>query len=295
MSNGRMRAGAQLLLMATDPINRGILRTALEHPVEVAPGQIFRVSDRGHEALFVAFVVERWLQSAPHGPLSFDDPETAGTVAALAEGWSATVVHMLAREPMTLRELDEAIDGLGSRVLKRHLGAMQSTGQVEASAKSDEAIYALTDWARAGIAPLIASARLERRNPMEGMAPIDALDVDAGFRMSLPLLELPRELSGSCRLGLNLKEDESVSLTGVTVRIEEGRVVSCRDGLDTAANAWAAATAADWLDTVIEPDAKRVRTGGDRWLSGAVLDNLHKTLFGVPVRYQNPIIPKRDS
>ncbi len=284
MSKGTVRAGVQALMMTTDPINRGILRRALESPVEVIPGHSFRVSSAGREALFVAFVVERWLQSAPHGPLSFEDPEAEGTVAALADGWSATVVHMLAREPMTLRELDDAIDGIGRRALKRHLEAMQSTRQIEAFTESGEAIYALTDWARAGIAPLIASARLERRNPMEGMAPIDALDVDAGFRMSLPLIALPPELSGTCRLGLNLEEDESASLTGVTVRIEEGRVVSCRDGFQAEANAWAAATAAAWLDTVIEPDAKRVRTGGDRWLSAAVLNGLHKTLFGVRVR-----------
>lgn len=283
MRKATMRAGAQVLMMATDPINRGILRTALEHPVEVTPGHSFRVSSAGREALFVAQVVERWLQRAPHGPLSFDDPEAEGTVAALAEGWSATVVHMLAREPMTLGELDEAIDGLGRRALERHLGAMQRARQIEALTDSGEAIYALTDWARAGIAPLIASARLERRDPKEGMAPIDALDVDAGFRLSLPLITLPRELSGTCRLGLNLEEDESVSLTGVTARIEEGRVVSCWDGLETEADAWAAATAAAWLDTVIEPDAKRVRTGGDRWLSAAVLLGLHKTLFGRPV------------
>ncbi len=277
-----MRAGAQLLMMATDPINRGILRTALEHPVEVEPGRSFRVSSGGREALFVAFVVERWLQSAPHGPVPFDGPEAEWTVATLAESWSATVVHMLAREPMTLTELDAAIEGVGRRAVRRHLEAMQSTGQVEALTESGEAIYALTDWARAGIAPLIASARLERRNPMEGMAPIDALDVDAGFRLSLPLLTLPKELSGMCRLGLNLDETQRSAMTGVTARIEEGRVVSCHDGLDIKANAWAAATAADWLDTVVEPDAKRVRTGGDRWLSGALLDSLHKTLFGVP-------------
>lgn len=278
-----MRAGAQLLMMATDPINRGILRTALEHPVEVEPGRVLRVSSGGREALFVAFVVERWLRSAPHGPVAFEGPDAEGTVAALAEGWSATVVHMLAREPMTLGELDGAIEGLGRSAVRRHLEAMQSAAQIEALAESGEAIYALTDWARAGIAPLIASARLERRNPMEGMAPIDALDVNAGFRLSLPLLTLPRQLSGMCRLGLNLDEDERSAMTGVTARIEEGRVVSCQDGLDVEANAWAAATATEWLDTVIEPDTKRVRTGGDRWLAGALLDNLHKTLFGVPV------------
>lgn len=258
-----MRAGAQLLMME--------------------PGRAFRVSSGGREALFVASVVERWLQSAPHGPVRFEGPEAEWAVATLAESWSATVVHMLAREPMTLSELDTAIEGVGRRAVARHLEAMQSTGQVEALTESGEAIYALTDWARAGIAPLIASARLERRNPMEGMAPIDALDVDAGFRLSLPLLTLPKELSGMCRLGLNLDETQRSAMTGVTARIEEGRVVSCHDGLDIKANAWAAATAADWLDTVVEPDAKRVRTGGDRWLSGALLDGLHKTLFGVPV------------
>ena len=53
--------------------------------------------------LFVAFVVERWLQRAPAGPLPFDSGEAERAVAALAEGWSATVVHVLAREPHTLR------------------------------------------------------------------------------------------------------------------------------------------------------------------------------------------------
>lgn len=235
--------------------------------------------------LFVAFVVERWLQSAPRGPLPFDSKEAEAAVAALAEGWSATVVHALAREPLTFRELQDVVEGPSRRALQRHLGAMQRTGQVEALNDGGEGtIYAATDWLRAGIAPLIASARLERRDPREGMAPIDALDVEAGFRLSLPLLQLPRELSGSCRLGLNLDEDEAGSvLTGVTAHIEEGLVVSCAAGLDGKADAWAAAPAGDWLDTVIEPDAKRVRSGGDRWLAGAVLDALHKTLFGVPV------------
>jgi len=35
------------------------------------------------------------------------------------------------------------------------------------------------------------------------------------------------------------------------------------------------------LDTVIEPDAKRVRTGGDRRLAAILVNRLHETLFGV--------------
>lgn len=279
-----MRAGAHVLLMAADPVKRGILRKVLERPLEMGPGRLYEVSPGGREMLFVGFVVERWLQSLPQGPVPFDSQEAETAVATLAKAWSATVIHVLAREPLTFRDLHQAIGGLSRRTLKRHLAAMRSTGQVEAlPAGGSEAIYALTDWLRAGIAPLIASARLERRNPMEGMAPIDALDVEAGFRLSLPLIELPKELSGICRLGLNLADDESSGLTGVTAHIEQGRVVSCTTGLGEKADAWAAGSASDWLDTVIEPDAKRVRTGGDRWLARALLNALHKTLFGISV------------
>jgi DNA-binding HxlR family transcriptional regulator len=279
-----MRAGAHVLLMATNPIKRGILREMVERPLKVGPGQEYRVTPGGREALFVGFVAERWLQSAPQGPLPFDSQEAEKAVSALAKGWSATVMHMLAREPLTFRQLHQMAAGLSRRALKRHLAAMQSAGQVEALPNgSNEAVYALTDWLRAGIAPLIASARLERRDPKENMAPIDALDVEAGFRCSLSLIELPKELSGSCRLGINLEEDESSSLTGVTVHIEDGRIVCCDTGLNEKADAWAAAPAGDWLDTVIEPDAKRVRTGGDRWLARAILDGLHRDLFGIPV------------
>lgn len=279
-----MRAGAQVLLMAANPINRGILRKMLDHPLEVGPGREYRVTSGGREVLFVGFVVERWLQNAPQGPVPFDSQEAERAVAALAESWTATVVHALAREPLTFLELHRMIEGLGRRELRHHLAAMQEAGQVEALPfGGDGTIYAATDWLRAGIAPLIASARLERRAPREDMAPIDALDAEAGFRLSLPLIELPRELSGSCRLGLNLEEDESSSLTGVTAQIEQGRVVSCTTGLGEPADAWAAASASSWLDTVIEPDAEQVRTGGDRWLARAILDALHKTLFGVPV------------
>lgn len=284
MSRGRMRAGAQLLLMAANPINRGILRTVLEHPLEVAPGHRYEVSAGGREMLFIAFVVERWLQGAPEGPLHFDSREAERAVVALAEGWSATVVHVLARGPHTFDELHRAIDDLSRRELRRHLSAMRRVGQVECLPdEGNGTIYAATEWLRAGIAPLIASARLERNNPRDDMAPIDALDVEAGFLLSLPQVELPKELSGVCRLGLNLDEEETESMTGVTAEIDQGLIVSCTPGLDRPANAWAAGTASEWLDTVIEPDTELVRTGGDRWLTRALLAQLHKALFGVRV------------
>jgi DNA-binding HxlR family transcriptional regulator len=278
-----MRAGAKLLLMAANPVKRRILREMSEHPLAAGPGLEYRVTSGGREALFVGFVVERWLQNAPQGPLPFESREAERAVVALAEGWSSATMHALAREPLAFAELHGQVEGLGRRALKRQLAAMQRAGQVEGVNGGGEVIYAATDWLRAGIAPLIASARLERRDPKEGMAPIDVLDVEAGLRCSLSLVELPRELSGACRLGINLEDDESGRLTGVTAEIEQGRVVSARTGLGGEADAWATGSIGDWLDTVIEPDAKRVRTGGDKWLASAILDALHRSLFGVPV------------
>lgn len=279
-----MRAGAQLLLIAADPINRGILRAVLERPLLMNEGRLYKISSGGREMLFVSFAIERWLSSAPRGPIEFEGNPAERAVGALAEGWSATVMHMLAREPLTFRRLCEMVQGIGRRAVKRHLAAMIRAGQVEARTRGDgETVYAVTDWLRMGLAPLVVSARLERRNPMDGMSPIDALDVEAAFMLTMPMLELPRELSGTCRFGVNLEDDESGALSGVTVRVEGGRVVSCKAGMDEDADAWGMATASAWLDTVIEPDAKRVRTGGDRWLAAALLGALHEKLFGIPV------------
>jgi DNA-binding HxlR family transcriptional regulator len=284
VSKGKTRAGTQLLLMAADSVKRRILREMVERPLDAGPGREYRVTRSGREALFVGFVIQRWLQAAPQGPLPFGSPEAERAVAALAEGWSTTVMHALAREPLAFAELHRLVEELSRRELRRILAAMQEAEQVQEQLDSSgSVVYAMTDWLRAGIGPLIAAARHERREPKESMAPIDALDVEAGFRCSLHFVELPSELSGTCRLGINLEDDESGCLTGVTAEIEQGRVVSCGAGLDQRADAWAAGSAGDWLDTVIEPDAKRVRTGGDKWLTSAVLDSLHEALFGVQV------------
>ena len=285
-----MRAGAHVLLLAASPIHRDILRKVLERPLEIAPGEVYRVSDGGREMLYVAFVVEQWLQKAPEGALVFDSGDADSAVTALAEGWSATVVHMLAREPMTFAELEVAIkDGAAEQLsheeLRRLLETMQRCAQVIAMpGGGNEPIYAMTDWLRAGLAPLIASARLERRNPLEGMQPIDELDVEAGFRMALELVELPHQLTGTCKLGFNLDDAEEKPMTGVTARIEQGLAVACEAGLNQPADAWASASATNWLDTVIEPKTKKVRTGGDAWLTKALVEGFHKTLFGIRVQ-----------
>lgn len=80
---------------------------------------------------------------------------------------------------------------------------------------------------------------------------------------------------------VELAESVAGSPTGVTVRVEQSRIASCEVRFDENVDAWAGATAADWLDAVIEGDIGAVRSSGDRQLTGALLYALHERLFGV--------------
>jgi DNA-binding HxlR family transcriptional regulator len=294
-----VRAGTLALLLVASTAKRHILRELLDGPKSVSemreedgspaiPGDLedtaVKITPTGREMLFVSFVLERWLQGSPRGPLALGCDEANDAIAALACGWSTTLTHLLAREPLTFREMSEAVD-IGYRSLEDHVDAMEEAGLlIPRPGGSGGSRYAVTDWLRAGIAPLSAAARLERVSTIEDAAPIDALDVEASFLLTLPLLELPGDLSGSCLLGVDVEGGPRPGLAGVTAQVDGGRVVSCTRRLDEDADAWATASAAEWLDTVIEPHAKRVRTGGDRLLAGILLDRLHRTLFGIPVR-----------
>ncbi len=281
----QMRAGGHLLGMATNRINRAILRQLNEEGMPWGAGREMKITDTGREILFTSFVGELWLQSGPRGAIDPDGDEAEATIQALIEGWSATLIHALSHEPMTVRALDLAIEGIGRAELRRRLDDMYKVGLIEARPMGggDEAIYSVTDWLRTGIAPLAVAARQERRDPNEEMTPIDGFDVETAFLLTLPLLELPRDIAGSCRMGVEVVEDGQARLVGAMARVEGGRVTSCTVELDDKADAWAIAGPGEWLDTVIAPSARRVMTGGNRLLARVLLDGLHQALFGVPV------------
>jgi hypothetical protein len=242
-----------------------------------------RASPAGEELLFVAFILERWLNNCPGGAVKLG-PDAGPPLSALLSGWSSTVIHALAAEPLSVAEAAEVIGTLSYGVVEERIEGMEKTGQLEVLIGEDgEERYAVTDWLREGIAPLAAAARMERRFPPGDTAPIAALDVEAAFLLTLPLLELPAELSGSCSLAVDLDEGVIPSPTGATTLVERGQILSCEARLDDEADSWAAASAGDWLDTVIEPDAKLVRSGGERRLPRSLLYELHQRLFGVQV------------
>ncbi len=247
------------------------------------PGAIeCELTSAGRELLFAVSAVKSWLEAAPEGPLSFGTSEAKAAIKALVEGWSSTMLRALAARPLSLTELDGVVTGLSYPSLERRLGAMKLAGQVKASPGQGEGKgtpYAVTGWLRQGIAPLAAAASWERRNLPADSTPIGRIDTEAAFLLTLPLLKLPAELSGSCRLGVEMSDGTSRRLVGAMARVEDGRVASCSVRLDSTADAWATGSTSAWLRAVIRSDTDGLELGGDQRLARALLDGLHGVLF----------------
>jgi DNA-binding HxlR family transcriptional regulator len=250
------------------------------------PGSLdFELTPVGHELLGVVRVLEHWLGAAPDGPMTLGTGTAKSAVKALVEGWGTSMVRALAARPLSLTELNGLISGLSYPSLERRLGAMRLAGLIERVQGDGRGTpYGVTDWLRQAIAPLAEAARWERLNAPEQTAPIKRLDAEAGFLLAIPLLRLPSELSGTCRLAVEVGSTNGERLAGVLVGVREGTVVSCVATVRGHADAWVSGSAPSWLRAVIEQDLELLEMGGDCQLGRALLEGLHDSLFGVPKR-----------
>jgi DNA-binding HxlR family transcriptional regulator len=281
---GEVRAGATMLILASDPDNRRVLRKVSEGPVEWSAEKVAQILPSGEEVLFISFTIEQWLQKAPGGAMAIDSAEGKRAVPALATGWSAAIVHALAAQPRTLPELERRIEGFGASALRRRLETMVELGLVETSAGDGEgALYRITDWLRAAIAPLIAAARFERRYAPAQTPAIEPLDVEAGFLMALPLLRLPIGTSGTCRVAIDVPVHGEPVRTGAMAQVEHGGIAAISTELSDDFHASLLGPPTAWLDAVINPLASRLYPEGDEDLATDMLVALHEVLFGVPV------------
>lgn len=247
--------------------------------VPIGPDTMLQPTAAGREVPFVGLVLQQWLDRGPDGPIALG-PDAGPVLWALLSGWSSTVVHTLAGQPRTAADVCEAIQILDLEIIETQIAAMEETGllEVRPGAEGEERFVA-TDWLRAAVAPLATAARMELRHPPGDTAPIAALDVEAAFQLTLPMLELPPSLSGVCTLAVELDEGVLNSPTGVTARVGRGRVLSCEPRLDEDAESWASASAPDWLEMVIEADLRLARSGGKGKLPAKLIGELHKALF----------------
>jgi DNA-binding HxlR family transcriptional regulator len=250
------------------------------------PGVLeLELTEPGRDLLSVTDALERWLRFAPEGPLELGTDAAKAAVKALADGWSTTIVRALAAGPLSLTELDHIIGALSYPSLERRLGAMRLADQIEAQPGNGKGTpYAVTGWLRQGVAPLAAATRWERRHFSAQSPPLTQIDTEAAFLLAAPLLHLPDDLSGSCRMAMEIPNGREPHLAGVLMSVKEGRVVSCATRLRGNPDAWASGPTWAWLTALIEGDTDSLELGGDGFLARTFLDGLHEALFGITMR-----------
>jgi DNA-binding HxlR family transcriptional regulator len=316
-SGNGARSGAQTLGLLVAPLNALILRALADGPTQQAelwretsspaqttlraqlkklveigaidkqrrnrfPGVLeYELTASGRGLLAVADALDRWLGQSPEASLQLGGNAAKAAIKALAEGWSTTMLRALAATPLSLTELDRVISSLSYPSLERRLAALRLTGQVEARASNGRGTpYAVTAWTRQGIGPLAAAARWERCHVPHNTAPLGRIDAEAVFLLTVPLLSLSEEISGSCRMAMEVPGSDGRRLAGVVVGVERGRIESCTSRLQGTPDAWALGSATAWLEAIVDADTDRIEPGGDSRLARALLDCLHLALFG---------------
>jgi DNA-binding HxlR family transcriptional regulator len=312
-----MRGGAHTLTLLSVPLNVQVLQALEEEPLSLIdlrralgsppqttmrshlraldelgivgrrrqagfPGSIdYQLAAPGTELLFVAKVLDAWLDTAPEGALQLGSVGAKSAIKALVDGWSSTIVRALAARPLSLTELNQIIASFNYPSLERRLGAMRLASQIEARpGRTRGTPYAVTDWMRRAVAPLVAALRWEQRHPSPAAAPISRLDVESIFLLTVPLVDLRPELEGVCRLAVEVESSEGgPGPAGVVVSVEQGRVVSCLSRLRAEVDSWAWGTSPAWIGAMIGDEPDQLELGGNGDLAAALVDGVHEALF----------------
>ncbi len=246
------------------------------------------LTDAGRAVLVVADLVEAWLMRAPQGPIALGSEPAKGAIRALIGGWGSTMLRALAARPLSLTELSSVIGDHSYPALERRLSAMRAARLVEPRPEERGGggkPYAVTEWTRIAVGPLVAAGRCECRHMAALTEPLTRIDIEAGFLLAVPLVNLEVTRSGRCLLAVDTGGDggseSGARLAGVHVLIEDGAVVSCVSRLEQNPSTWALGTVEAWVEAILEGEMAPLRTGGhDPRLAEAIVAGLRDSLAG---------------
>lgn len=247
------------------------------------PGVVdYELTRPGHDLLAVAEAMRTWLERSPEGAIALGTPAAKNAIKALADGWSSTIVRAIASRPLSLTDLDRLIATHNYPSLERRLGALRLVGLIEpAPGQGRSNPYGASRWLRRAVAPILAAARWERRHLTAGAAPVGRLEVEAALLLTAPGLRMSSELSGSCRVAVEVPtKNGDGGLAGAVLEIEEGRVRSCLTTLKGTVDAWATGSVSDWLRATLQLELQALEVGGDCRLPEAIFEGIHSDLRG---------------
>lgn len=245
------------------------------------PGGVsYTLTPAGEGLLKVGDVLQRWLEEAPEGPIALGSTAAKSATKALVDGWSALIVRALAARPLALTELHRLIPQISYPTLERKLTAMRLVHllQAEPNGSGRGTPYGVTPWLRKAVPTLAAAVAWERRYLPERMPQLGRLHVEAGFLLAAPLIELPPEVDGVCRLSVEVRKGGELDYAGVRVALKGGMPVSCVTRLDGDADAWATGSARGWFRWVNGYGDDQLEFGGYSPLAEAVAEGLRETL-----------------
>jgi DNA-binding HxlR family transcriptional regulator len=241
----------------------------------------YAVGPAGPGLIALMDVVGDWLAESPHGPLTLGEHSAKSAITALTESWTTNMMRALAARPLSLTELDDLISGISYPSLERRLAAMRLAGLLEAvPGRGRGTPYAVTEWSRRAVGPVTAAALWEQRHLGGEARSLTKQDVETAFLLAVPILRLSPDLSGVCRLSMEVQNGKGPTFAGVRVEIEQGRVISCGSRLEGYAAGWASGSAPAWLRAVIAHDTDSLEVGGDLQLARGFLDDLHGCCSG---------------
>jgi DNA-binding HxlR family transcriptional regulator len=309
-----LRTGSNALSMLAVPLNVQVLEALDEHPLALAdlrrrvghppvttmrsylrrltelkvvdrrqeadfPGSVsYAITGSGKNLLAVAAVLRRWLEEAPDGPIEFGDRLSRSAVKALVDGWDTGIVRALAARSLSLTELDRVIPTVTYPALERRLTAMRQMGLVEPDPERNGRVVRCraTNWLRRAVAPLSAGVGWEQRSCPHAVPP-GKLDAEAALLLVAPLLALPPELEGSCRLAVEFRQGSELAYAGAMLTVAEGEVASCVSRLEGSPDAWVSGPVVDWFRWVRGAD-HRIESGGEMGLVRALAGGFRDAL-----------------
>lgn len=315
----RVRAGGTVLSILAAPLSVPILRAHLDGPLRLpdlreriggaaqttlrgqvgnlrAIGALERhvrsgmpytvvntLTPAGSAILGVAEVVDAWLMRAPQGPIAFGSEPAKAAIRAVVSAWGSTMLRALAARPLSLTDMSNVIEELSYPALERRLTALRAAGQVQAlPAEPHKATpYAVTEWTRQAVAPLVAAGRCECEHLYETTAPLTRIDIEAAFLLAVPLVHLEAGRHGACLLAVDTggERKEQDRLAGVRAEVEDGEVTFCDSQLEEDPRTWALGTVSSWVKTILDGDLGGLRIGGaDADLAEDLIRGLHATL-----------------
>jgi DNA-binding HxlR family transcriptional regulator len=318
----RVRAGGTVLSLLAGPLSVPILRAHAEGPLRLPDlreriggaaqttlrGQVGNLrgigalerhvrggmpytvenglTDVGRGVLTVAEVVEAWLARAPQGAIALGSEPAKGAIRALIGGWGSTMLRALAARPLSLTELDSVISDLSYPSLERRLSAMRAARQVEVLAGGEGGAkpYAVTEWTRQAVGPIVAAGRCECQYLSQVTEPLTRIDIEAAFLLAVPLVDLEVTRNGSCLLAVDrgVQQDGKTKrrIAGVHVAVEDGTIVSCISRLEQDPRTWVLGTVSPWVSAILDGRLDGLRFGGeDPALARAVISGLHEALL----------------